>query len=128
MARFTETDQAARLLQQILAMPSTTSAPVLSDDLEETWASAYATDASKSAPVPTPFAHTTAPVNTAPLSASLSGGDAGVREMVATRAEQAELTLRVTPQPAANKYPGLDGETVGSFFRRVVRPYQAPTC
>lgn len=119
MARFTETDQAARLLQQILAMPSAGGDSGASDG-QDAWMSAYEPGDAEADAAPAPWSYAAAPVDVAPPPAAFAG-EAVVREIVETRAGQVELKLHVAPQAAAEA-PGGQGETVGDFFRRVVRP------
>ncbi|QUW03180.1 hypothetical protein J8C06_01680 [Chloracidobacterium validum] len=122
MARFTETDQAARLLQQIVTMPAAlqpVSYPETPPPPTRTpWAETAEPVATDPLPPTTLEAHESAPVPPPSMSTSMSSGEAVVRELVVTRAGQVQLTLHVPPgQPAP-----FNGETVGQFFQRVVRP------
>ncbi|WP_058866968.1 hypothetical protein [Chloracidobacterium thermophilum] len=118
MARFTETDEAAQLLQQILSMSTAArptypgSAPEAPADWDEhATADAQSVDEAMTLrfiPEPTPVPP--------PLPAA---SETVIRELVTTHAGQVQLTLRTSAQTL----PGSsDAETVAAFFRRVVRP------
>ncbi len=113
MARFTETDQAAQLLQQILALPSTGGAAPSSDR----------PDAQGSAYTPNRVEADPDPVWTVPPPLPSAGAvQSVVREVVKTRAGEVELKLYVASQAATHEVLDFDGETVAGFFQRVVRP------
>ncbi len=103
MARFTETDQAASLLQRILTLSLRGGLPPSAGGAE---ARLPATE-SDEAVIPPATART-----------QLAPSETVARELVATRAGYVQLTLHVP----ANEPERFDGETVGRFFRRAVRP------
>jgi len=137
MARFTETDEAAQLLQQILSM-STTARPSHPGDAPD--APAYwdedATDDAQSADETIPTAPVAEPMLTSPAGSAPATPPPSafpgtvIRELVTTHAGQVQLTLHASPQYApdlpggavGSGLDGSDGETVADFFRRVVRP------
>ncbi len=129
MARFTETDEAAQLLQQILSMPTDARLPHPSDAPDALDARTYwdenATDDARSADEAVTLRFVTeptpdTPAEPAPVSpAGPPASETVIRELVTTHAGQVQLTLRTSTQTA----PGSsDAETVAAFFRRVVRP------
>jgi hypothetical protein len=131
MARFTETDEAAQLLQQILSMPTDArptypgSAPEAPADWDE-----HAADDARPAnesltmtPVTEPGLPS--PAGPAPDRPPPAFPGTVIRELVTTHAGQVQLTLHTSPQHAPNLpdgRAGSGGETVAEFFRRVVRP------
>jgi hypothetical protein len=132
MARFTETDEAAQLLQQILSMstaarpPHPGSAPAppaywderATDDApsgDESITMTFVTEPDPPSPA--------GPAPDMPPPPAFPG--TVIRELVTTHAGQVQLTLHASPQHAPNLpdgRAGSDGETVAEFFRRVVRP------
>ncbi|OYT72801.1 MAG: hypothetical protein CFK52_04095 [Chloracidobacterium sp. CP2_5A] len=107
MARFAETDQAASLLQQILALSPSAGSAAAAD-----WRAA---ESGEAAMPPAPWASPDLPATAQPR---LAASETMVRELVATRAGYVQLTLHVS----ASESERLDWETVGQFFRRAVRP------
>ncbi len=121
MARFTETDEAAQLLQQILSMPTDARLPHPGDAPDALDARTYwdenATDDAQSADEAVTLRFVSEPAPDAPAGPTAS--ETVIRELVTTHAGQVQLTLRTSTQTA----PGSsDAETVADFFRRVVRP------
>ncbi|MGQ9897555.1 MAG: hypothetical protein ACUVR8_08395 [Acidobacteriota bacterium] len=126
MARFTETDEAAQLLQQILTMStSATACPTQPSDIP-TYQQEDATNGDAQYETASPVATPTLPFSSKPLASSLPPPPAFpgtvIREVVTTQAGQAQPTLRTPPQETPGDVAGLGGETVADFFRRVVRP------
>jgi hypothetical protein len=126
MARFTETDEAAQLLQQILSMPTDArptypgSAPEAPADWDE-----HATNDAQSADESITMTFVTEPGPPSPAGPAPdmppppAFPGTVIRELVTTHAGQVQLTLRTS----APTLPGSsDAETVAAFFRRVVRP------
>ncbi|QUV99540.1 hypothetical protein J8C02_08945 [Chloracidobacterium sp. MS 40/45] len=130
MARFTETDEAAQLLQQILSM-STAARPPHPNDAPAYW-DENATNEPQSGDESVTMALVMEPDS--PPSAGPAPDmppppvfpGTVIRELVTTHAGQVQLTLHASPQHAPNLPDGMagsDGETVADFFRRVVRPF-----
>jgi hypothetical protein len=128
MARFTETNEAAQLLQQILAM-STAAQPPQSTGVPEAAAYLYddAEDDLQAPDKTSPAGPFLSPVAPPPVGAALpqrllpAAPGRVIREVVTTQAGQVQLTLHTSGQlPLSSS--GLDAETVAEFFQRVVRP------
>ncbi len=121
MARFTETDEAAQLLQQILSMSTAARPPHPGDapdalDAQADW-DGNATDDAPAADETMTLRFVPEPTPDAP--AGPTAAETVIRELVTTHAGQVQLTLRTSAQTL----PGSsDAETVADFFRRVVRP------
>ncbi len=131
MARFTETDEAAQLLQQILSMPTDArlpypgSAPEAPADWDEADWDENATNDAHSADEAVTLQLVTGPTPDTPAEPAPAppplpaASETVIRELVTTHAGQVQLTLRTS----APTLPGSsDAETVAAFFRRVVRP------
>lgn len=118
MARFTETDEAAQLLQQILAM-STAAAPE-SGRTPDLPAATNVFMHSEDETVEMQSLSGTLPAP--PRRSDQAPAASIIQEIVTTSVGQVQLTLRAAAQDLPDDTTGSE-ETVADFFRRVVRPF-----